>query len=120
MVRHACPPPLPASPGRLPALAQALVPVAVLVALLASSVYLFGDDSSGRPNQIALILSASVGAAIGLLNGFRWKALEQGIVHGISLSLGAVLILLVVGSLIGTWILAGKGQSRKIQDLTPE
>jgi Na+:H+ antiporter, NhaC family len=98
---------MPPPSGRPPTLVQALVPVAVLVALLASSVYLFGDDSSGGPNQIALMLSASVGMLIGIVNGFRWKQLEQGIVHGISLALGAMLILLVVGALIGTWILAG-------------
>ena len=97
----------PPVPTREATLAQALVPIAVLVGLLASSVILFGDESSSGPNQIALMLSAGVGIIIGLLNGFSWKALEQGIVRGISLSMGAILILLVVGSLIGTWILAG-------------
>jgi len=83
------------------------VPVAVLIGLLAASVYLFGDESSQGPNQIALLLSAGVGILIGLMNGYRWNELEKGIVHGISLSMGAMLILLVVGCLIGTWILAG-------------
>jgi NhaC family Na+:H+ antiporter len=92
---------------RTPSLGQALVPVVVLIALLASSVYLYGDGSSSGPNQIALILAAGVAILVGLRLGFRWKELEIGIVHGISLSMGAVLILLVVGSLIGTWILAG-------------
>ena len=93
--------------GRAPSLFQSLIPVLVLVGLLASSVYLFGDGSSGGPNQIALILAAGVGIILGIANGFSWKEIERGIVHGISLSLGAVLILLVVGSLIGSWILAG-------------
>ncbi|MBA2602995.1 MAG: Na+/H+ antiporter NhaC, partial [Acidobacteria bacterium] len=103
------PPSSPSSPssGRSPTLAQSLIPIGVLVALLASSVYLFGDESSGGPNQIALILSAFTGVLIGVLNGHSWKSIEEGIVHGISLALGAVLILLVVGALIGTWILAG-------------
>jgi NhaC family Na+:H+ antiporter len=93
--------------GRAPNLVQSLIPVLVLIGLLAAGVYLFGDGSSGGPNQIALILSAAVGIIIGIANGFTWNELEKGIVHGISLSLGAVLILLVVGSLIGSWILAG-------------
>ena len=92
---------------REPSIAQALVPVVFLIGLLASSVYLFGDGSSLGPNQIALILSAGVGIIIGLLNGYHWKELEQGIVRSISIAMGAILILLVVGSLIGTWILAG-------------
>ncbi|MGE3277020.1 MAG: Na+/H+ antiporter NhaC [Vicinamibacterales bacterium] len=93
--------------GRAPSLGLSLLPVAVLVALLAASVALFGDGSSAGPNQIALILAAGVGILIGVRLGYPWAVLEQGIVHGISLSLGAILILLTVGSLVGTWILAG-------------
>lgn len=92
---------------RAPSLAQALIPVGILIGLLAASVYLFGDGSSSGPNQIALILAGMVGALLGWRNGHDWRGLQRGIVHGISLSTGAVLILLVVGSLIGTWILSG-------------
>jgi len=81
--------------------------VGVLIGLLAASVFLFGDASSQGPNQIALILSAGVGIVIGVRLGYPWRELERGIVRGISLSMGAILILLVVGALIGTWILAG-------------
>ncbi len=79
----------------------------VLIGLLAASVYLFGDGSSQGPNQIALMLSAGVGAIIGVGLGYPWRELERGIVRGISMSMGAMLILLVVGALIGTWILSG-------------
>jgi NhaC family Na+:H+ antiporter len=92
---------------RPPSLVESLVPVGVLILLLAGSVVLFGDSSSGGPNQIALIMAAAVGSVLGLRLGFTWKALEAGIVHGISLAMGAMLILLVVGALIGSWILAG-------------
>ena len=95
------------STKREPGLGQALLPVLVLIGLLAASVYLFGDGSSSGPNQIALILAAAVAAIVGLRHGWRWKEIERGIVHGISLAMGAILILLVVGSVIGTWILAG-------------
>ena len=98
---------LPQARPREATLRQALVPVLFLVAMLAASVYLFGDSSSSGPNQIALILSAGVASIIGLANGHRWTDIEAGIGRGISLSMGAVLILLAVGSLIGTWILAG-------------
>jgi Na+:H+ antiporter, NhaC family len=92
---------------RPPSLPQSLIPVLFLIGMLAASVYLFGDGSSGGPNQIALILSAAVGILIGISNGYDWKTLERGIVHGISLAMGAILILLMVGALIGAWILAG-------------
>ena len=97
----------PPQDTREPSLRQALVTVLFLIGLLTCSVKLFGDTASDGPNQIALILTAGVAIIIGLLNGYHWKELEQGIVQGISLAMGAILILLVVGSLIGTWILAG-------------
>jgi NhaC family Na+:H+ antiporter len=92
---------------REPSLLQASLPIVALIFMLSASVYLYGDNSSSGPNQIALLLSAGVGVPIGIRNGYNWKELEKGIVHGISLAMGAVLILLAVGSLIGTWILSG-------------
>jgi NhaC family Na+:H+ antiporter len=98
---------MPPNEQREPSLAQALIPIVVLIGLLASSVYLFADNSSFGPNQIALLLSAMVAAFLGWRNGYTWREMQKGIVHGISLSTGAVLILLMVGALIGSWILAG-------------
>ncbi len=95
------------SSKKTPSLLQSLIPVATLIVLLTASVRFFGEDSSYGPNQIALILGAAVAVLIAMWNGYSWKELEQGMVEGISLATGALLILLVVGSLIGTWILAG-------------
>jgi Na+:H+ antiporter, NhaC family len=92
---------------RAPSLRQAFLPVIILIALLAGSVYLFGDGSSGGPNQIALMLASGAGIIVGMRNGYSWREIERGIVHGISLAMAAILILLVVGSVIGTWILSG-------------
>ena len=93
--------------GTEPSLSQALIPVAVLVALLSFSVYLFGEDASYGPNQIALCFGAAVAAAIGWRNGLNWTAIEDAIVAGITISLKPILILFSVGVLIGTWILSG-------------
>jgi len=90
-----------------PSLWQSLFPVGVLVLLLVASVNLFGEDASYGPNQVALILSGVVAALIGLKLGFSWKTMQEAMVKGVSLSMGAVFILLVVGALIGTWILGG-------------
>lgn len=92
---------------RKPSLLDASIPMLTLITLLFFSVKFFGEDSSFGPNQIALLLSMAVAALIGLKNGYTWKSIEGAIVKGISLSLGAVLILLTVGSLIGTWLLSG-------------
>ncbi|WP_019026947.1 Na+/H+ antiporter NhaC [Colwellia piezophila] len=90
-----------------PTLFDALLPIILLLFLLFLAVYFFGDDSSSGPNQIALLLCAGVASLIGLKNGYKRQEIEEGIIKGISLTLGAILILLAVGSLIGTWLLAG-------------
>ncbi len=79
----------------------------MLVCLLGAAVYLFGDNSSSGPNQIALLFATFTAALIGLKNGYTWKKLEQAMIEGITLSLGAIIILLMVGALIGTWLLSG-------------
>ena len=93
--------------SRPPTLWQALCPVGLLVILLSASVALFGDGSSSGPNQIALILAAAAAALVGLRNGHTWSSIEQNISRGIAATMGALLILLTVGALIGAWILAG-------------
>ena len=57
--------------------------------------------------HIPLLLAAGVAALVGLRVGHRWHSLEAGIVQGIAIGLKAIMILLVVGMLIGTWIAAG-------------
>lgn len=90
-----------------PSYLQAALPLLALIAMLASSVYIFGADSSYGPNQIALLIAAGIATVIALLNGYRWEQIEEGITHGISVALGAILIILMVGSLIGTWLVSG-------------
>ncbi|WP_371189235.1 Na+/H+ antiporter NhaC [Thalassotalea maritima] len=90
-----------------PSLFDALLPIVLMIALLATSFIYFGDSSSYGPNQIGLLLATGVAIIIGYKNGHSWQSMEKAIINGISLSLSAVLILLVVGALIGTWLLAG-------------
>lgn len=92
---------------RKPSFLDALIPIVILVALLAVSVAWFGSDSSYGPNQIVLLFVAGVACIIGLKNGWKWTQLEEAMVHGISVSMGAIFILLAVGALIGTWLMSG-------------
>lgn len=86
---------------------DALIPIIVLIVLLVYSVQLYGNDSSYGPNQIALLFVTGIALIIALKNGHRWSTLEEAIVSGLSISLNALLILLTVGALIGTWLLSG-------------
>ena len=92
---------------RPPKFIESLIPIVVLITLLAFNVYVFSDDATGGPNQIALLLGAVIAAGIGMGQGFSWKAIQVGMINSIKSSLGAVLILLIIGALSGTWMISG-------------
>ena len=90
-----------------PSLLDSVLPVIALIVLLALAVYLFGSDASSGPTQIVLIIGAAIAAIIAIKNGHSWADLQTAMIGGISTAMGAILILLAVGSLIGTWLMSG-------------
>lgn len=92
---------------RKPGLFQSLIPIVFLIVLLGLNVVLFGDDTLGGPNQIILLLSAGVAAIIAIRHGYNWESLLKGIVKSISSAMPSILILFLIGSLAGTWLLSG-------------
>ena len=88
-------------------LGLALLPIVFLIASLGASVYFFGADASYGANQIALILAGCLAMLVGLKQGISYDELQAGLTEGIHVGLGPIMILLSVGMLIGTWILAG-------------
>ncbi len=94
-------------PHKAPSLLDALVPVVTLLSLLSISVYFFGADSSSGANQISLFIASGIAMLVAVKNGWRWKELEAAIAAGVSSTVNAILILLMVGALIGAWVVAG-------------
>lgn len=92
---------------REPSLFDALIPILALIVMLSTSVYLYGSDSNGGGSQVALLMAAMIAALVAIKNGYHWAEIQEAIVEGISTAMGAILILLAVGALIGTWMLAG-------------
>lgn len=92
---------------RRPRLFEALIPVIFLTILISVNVFIFGDDALGGSNQIVLVLSATVAAIVALRLGVTWEHLHRGIVKSIGSAMSAILILLLIGSLAGTWLLSG-------------
>jgi NhaC family Na+:H+ antiporter len=88
-------------------LAEALVPVAALIFLIGLSFFLFGDAGAAGPNQIALVVATLIAAVVGWRRGHTLDALRDAAIASVSSGLGAIFILLAVGSLIGTWAMSG-------------
>ncbi len=95
------------SKPKSPSFLLAFVPIFVLIILLILNVLIFKDDATGGPNQIALILAAVAGVIVAIPLGYKWEQLQKGIVDSITSALPAVLILLLIGALAGTWMMSG-------------
>lgn len=93
--------------AKQPTLFQSLIPVVILILLLANNVHLFGDDTLSGSNQMALLLAAAIAGVIAVFNKHNWEEIQHGIVKSISSAMAAILILLLIGSLAGTWLLSG-------------
>ena len=89
-----------------PSLLQAILPIVILLILLTLNVFIFEDTLDG-PNQLALILAAAVGVTIAYKIGYRWEAINHRIVKTIGSAMPSMLILLLIGSLAGTWLISG-------------
>ncbi|WP_026210460.1 Na+/H+ antiporter NhaC [Flexithrix dorotheae] len=93
---------------RKPTLIEALIPIIFLVIFLFVNVkFIFGDAGLDGSNQIILLFSAAVAAIVASRLGFTWEELLNGAVDSIQSAMPAMLILLLIGSLTGTWLLSG-------------
>ncbi|WP_343852001.1 Na+/H+ antiporter NhaC [Algoriphagus jejuensis] len=93
---------------KAPRVIDALIPILFLIILLIINIQIFGTDSLSGSNQMVLILSATVAGVIAIFKlGLSWETLQDGIVKSISSAMSAILILFLIGSLAGTWLLSG-------------
>jgi len=87
---------------------QALIPVIILVALLFMNViYAFGNNALNGSNQFLLLVGGAVAAIVGIFNGASFNDMIDEVAENIKSTTGAILILLMVGALAGTWLLSG-------------
>ena len=64
-----------------------LAPILLLVALLSTSVALFGSDASYGPNQVALVVAAGATMLVGWRRGMSWQQIQDGMVGAITVSI---------------------------------
>src|SRR5690554_531969 len=86
---------------------EALLPVIILVALLAFNVFVFGDEALGGSNQFILLIGGAFAAIVGVFNKVSFDRMLEEVANNIKSTSGAILILLFVGALAGTWLISG-------------
>lgn len=86
----------------------AFVPVTVLVVLLALDIAIFGADSILGASQVTLLFAAGVCLLISMsVYKTPWKEFEKAISSNVGEVAGAILILLLIGAISGTWTMSG-------------
>jgi NhaC family Na+:H+ antiporter len=86
---------------------EALTPVIILVILLAYNVSVYGDNALSGSNQFILLLGGAVAAVVGFINKVSYKKMIDEVANNLKSTTGAILILLFVGALAGTWLISG-------------
>lgn len=86
----------------------AAIPLVILTLLFYLVIRCFGGDAIYGGSQIALLSASSIAAMIAVV-GYRvaWSTLEASIIEHIRSSTSAILILLLIGAISGTWMLSG-------------
>ncbi len=95
------------SEKRKPTLFLSLIPVLILIMMLGYTIIGLGLDIETGGSHIPLILGAAVASFVSVYLGYSWKEVQSSLVKGITLALSACLILMIIGCLIGTWIISG-------------
>jgi Na+:H+ antiporter, NhaC family len=94
-------------PIKSPSLLQSLIPLIFLIAFLTLNVKYFGDNTLAGANQIALILASTIAGLIAVNLGHNWLDVRAKVVQSISSAMPSILILFLIGSLAGTWMISG-------------
>lgn len=86
---------------------EALIPVIALIGMLGFNVYVYGDDSLSGSNQFILLLGGAIAAIVGFYNKIKYDTMIDAVAGNVQSTTGAILILLMVGALAGTWMVSG-------------
>ena len=87
---------------RTPSLLVAAIPAVTLIVLLGG-----GYIAASLPVEPLLIASSVVAGIVAIALGYTWDEIIGAIAEKIAKTMPAVLILIVVGALIGTWMAGG-------------
>ena len=87
---------------------MSFIPILVLIALVTCCVAVFGNATLDGASQVSLLVASAVSVMIGeLTKKLTWKDLEQEITNKVASCTPAIIILLLIGAIGGTWMVSG-------------
>lgn len=93
---------------RRPSIAVSTIPLLVLIVMLALTIKLFGGDAIAGGSQLSLLTASAVCVSIAII-GYKcsWQQLEDAFVANMRSASPAIIILLLIGAIAGTWMASG-------------
>lgn len=96
------------NPRKYPSIGLSMIPVVALVGMLAVVISIFGSDALGGASQIVLLMATAVCFVVARLAcRTSWKEFEKAITRNISGVTTALIVLLIIGALSGSWMVSG-------------
>ena len=93
---------------RQPSIAISAIPLLVLIVMLALTIKLFGGDAIAGGSQLSLLTASAVCVTIAIIGYKRsWQQLEDAFVANMRSATPAIIILLLIGAIAGTWMASG-------------
>ena len=80
---------------------------ALVVFICVFVLILCGINVLGTSAHIPLVIATIVATIAGVSSGFTWDEMEKGMSETIKASAPAILIMLIIGMVVGTWMLGG-------------
>ena len=87
---------------------MSLIPFLVLIALISCCVAVFGSATLDGASQVSLLVASAVSVLIGhFTKRLEWENLEKELTDKIASCTPAIIILLLIGAIGGTWMVSG-------------
>ena len=84
------------------------IPFLVLIALITCCVAAFGNATLDGASQVSILVASAVSVLIGhFAKRLTWDELEREMAAKISSCTPAIIILLLIGAIGGTWMVSG-------------
>lgn len=82
---------------------DALIPIVFLMLFLGVSIFKFGSSP-----HVPLVGGTIIAGLVAVYKlGYEWQELEESMFSSIKMAMQAILIIMIIGILIGTWIISG-------------
>ena len=89
--------------GRKATLFEAMIPITALMIFLGVGIFMYGASP-----HVPLVGATAIAAVVAVYRlGYKWTDLEESMFKSINMAMQAILIIIIIGILIGTWIVSG-------------